>query len=279
MVWKRLPLVPRRPVLTPLHATSKHRCRPRQGSSDSSDGDSDASRRCQRHPLFPRLHPLVPLTYVLTMRACLADDPDARPTFDEVATLLENVAIEVAGGIYVDSTGHRQVCSAAASFPLDGWRLVTAVCSKREHGQTDVLRVQASALLQSIPKDPFSLAGFAVARPGDLSSDVPMRILGSRMLHEPRTSAPHAVRQHHGGYAGHLPAQAARGSGAAAAQQPRRPSALFGAVPDRGSGARPASEEPADGGWRGGPVWSGGGVYGERHEAAYRVDRGAGRQW
>jgi hypothetical protein len=77
------------------------------GSRLSSVSEDFANREI--HPKFPRLHALVPLTYALTMQACLADDPDARPTFGEVLTLLEGVAVDVAAGSYVDSRGHQQV--------------------------------------------------------------------------------------------------------------------------------------------------------------------------
>jgi hypothetical protein len=83
-------------------------------------GGSEELDAQEVHPMFPRLHPLVPLKYSLTMQACLADCPDVRPSFKEVVTLLEAVAVDVAGGTYVDSRGHRQVCFLQEATPSFG---------------------------------------------------------------------------------------------------------------------------------------------------------------
>lgn len=219
------------------------------------------------------------------MKACLSDDPDARPTFDEVATLLENVAIEVAGGIYIDSTGNRQVrphllCCCMVYCTAHVRRVQPRLekgADCRISAKQCAVCIQAAHSLQSIPKDPFPHAGFSVARPGDLSSDVSMRILGNRLPHDPSTSAPRAIRQR-GAHEGYYRAQAERSGGDAARQQMRRPSPLGRGLADRGSGSRPASRGSGEGVWAGAPQRHGGDARGARRGDAYRADWGPGRR-
>jgi hypothetical protein len=70
------------------------------------------------HDAFPMLPAAVPLVYTLTMQACVAQAPAERPTFEQAAQLLEDTAVEVAGGMYVDSEGRKQVRARAHLFVL-----------------------------------------------------------------------------------------------------------------------------------------------------------------
>jgi hypothetical protein len=61
------------------------------------------------HPLFPNLPSSVPLTYTLTMEACLSSAPEERPSFQQLLTLLADVQHEVALGKYINTVGRVQV--------------------------------------------------------------------------------------------------------------------------------------------------------------------------
>jgi hypothetical protein len=61
------------------------------------------------HPSFPKLPASVPLTYTLTMVACLSAKPEDRPSFAQVLTVLSDVEAEVARGQYINSVGVTQV--------------------------------------------------------------------------------------------------------------------------------------------------------------------------
>lgn len=61
------------------------------------------------HPAFPDLPASVPLTYTLSMHACLSERPTERPSFAQVATLLRDVVVEVSDGCYVNSHARVQV--------------------------------------------------------------------------------------------------------------------------------------------------------------------------
>lgn len=62
-------------------------------------------RHLRQHPHFPNLNPSCPLLYVLTMKACLSHEAAERPSFEEIQTLLQDIAREVATGTYVNSGG------------------------------------------------------------------------------------------------------------------------------------------------------------------------------
>jgi hypothetical protein len=62
-----------------------------------------------RHPSFPTLPSTVPLTYTLTMQACLSDAPAERPTFAQITTIFADLCSEVSRGNYINSVGHIQV--------------------------------------------------------------------------------------------------------------------------------------------------------------------------
>jgi hypothetical protein len=64
---------------------------------------------CVRHPAFPDLPADVPLTYALTMHACLCALPADRPSFRDVVTLLDDTRAEVAAGSYLNLEGLRRV--------------------------------------------------------------------------------------------------------------------------------------------------------------------------
>jgi hypothetical protein len=64
----------------------------------------------QQHPDFPYLPASVPLTYTLTMKACLSENPDDRPSFGHLTVLLQDLLHEVAQGSYINSLGHPEVC-------------------------------------------------------------------------------------------------------------------------------------------------------------------------
>lgn len=66
-------------------------------------------RHYVRHPKFPHMPASVPLTYTLTMKACLSTGPQDRPSFTAVLTLLDYMAAEVASGRYMNTHGHWQV--------------------------------------------------------------------------------------------------------------------------------------------------------------------------
>jgi hypothetical protein len=65
-----------------------------------------AEERFVWHPDFPNLPASVPLTYVLAMKACLCDAARERPSFTDLATLLEDCSSEVLSGEYTNSEGN-----------------------------------------------------------------------------------------------------------------------------------------------------------------------------
>lgn len=67
---------------------------------------------------FPNLPPSVPMTYTLTMKACLSERPEERPRFKQVATLLSDTAAEVASGEYVNSDGTPTVRPCCLAMPV-----------------------------------------------------------------------------------------------------------------------------------------------------------------
>ena len=63
------------------------------------------------HPAFPTLPITVPLTFTLTMKACLSETPSERPTFGQIATIFEDLLFEVDTGTYISSSGQVMVRS------------------------------------------------------------------------------------------------------------------------------------------------------------------------
>lgn len=63
------------------------------------------------HPEYPTLRDNIPLTYALTMKACLRQHAMERPTFDQILELLDDVSAEVRRGKYLDGDGRARVRS------------------------------------------------------------------------------------------------------------------------------------------------------------------------
>lgn len=80
---------------------------------DTPPGQPGASQQGSytHNPKFPNLPDSTPLTVVLTMAACLSDDPAERPTFLEVSQILNDVRTEVRSGAYINSNAQPQVCT------------------------------------------------------------------------------------------------------------------------------------------------------------------------
>lgn len=79
--------------------------------SDELDEPDAQQPRCAfvRHPAFPYLPASVPLTFTLTMKACLSENPDERPTFGQILTIFDDLVFEVASGSYLNSLGQMMV--------------------------------------------------------------------------------------------------------------------------------------------------------------------------
>jgi hypothetical protein len=61
------------------------------------------------HPAFPDLPASTPLTYTLTVHACLSVLPNDRPNFEQLVVLLADISSETSAGRYADSHGDMQV--------------------------------------------------------------------------------------------------------------------------------------------------------------------------
>lgn len=61
------------------------------------------------HGSFPDLPSSVPLTFTLTMKACLCEQPCERPSFGQILSLFDDVLTEVNEGHYLNSAGRIQV--------------------------------------------------------------------------------------------------------------------------------------------------------------------------
>ena len=61
------------------------------------------------HAGFPDLPREVPLTFTLTMYACLSRVPDERPTFEQILTLFDDLGKELSSGKYINSLGEPEV--------------------------------------------------------------------------------------------------------------------------------------------------------------------------
>ena len=75
------------------------------------------SKTFSRHPDFPNLPASVPLTYALTMTACLSDVPSERPTFLQLQQILSDLGDEVARGFYINGQGRAQVRGSKPPLP------------------------------------------------------------------------------------------------------------------------------------------------------------------
>lgn len=86
----------------------------RDAASDTGGAAIASHRRRSRtefrwNPDFPTLSRAAPLTYTLTMKACLSAEAAERPTFAQVRTLLQDMQRELSRGRYIDSDGLVQV--------------------------------------------------------------------------------------------------------------------------------------------------------------------------
>lgn len=61
------------------------------------------------HAGFPELPTVVPLTFTLTMHACLSRLPEERPTFSQIITLFKDMRQELSSGKYIGSLGQSEV--------------------------------------------------------------------------------------------------------------------------------------------------------------------------
>lgn len=89
----------------------KYACCRRQKETEAGNvsGTGQLEDSFQQHPDFPYLPASVPLTYTLTMKACLSERPDDRPSFAHLTVLLEDLLHEVAHGSYINSLGKMEV--------------------------------------------------------------------------------------------------------------------------------------------------------------------------
>eukprot|EP00892_Ulva_mutabilis_P009187 jgi/Ulvmu1/6640/UM003_0278.1 len=72
-----------------------------------------------RHPGYPHLPASVPLTYTLTMTACLSERPKDRPTFSHILVILEDLVQEVSRGAYINSDGNPQGSAMVQLMPTE----------------------------------------------------------------------------------------------------------------------------------------------------------------
>eukprot|EP00892_Ulva_mutabilis_P000885 jgi/Ulvmu1/10798/UM069_0033.1 len=84
------------------------------------DGGDGGRAELELNPAFPTVPASVPLTFALTMQACLAPAPTDRPAFEQVLTLLRDCEAEVAVGEYVNAAGYIQDSQAVEQMPEDG---------------------------------------------------------------------------------------------------------------------------------------------------------------
>ena len=181
----------------------------RQAAHDD-DAGGRRERRLVRHPMFPDLPASVPLTYVLSMKACLSEVPRERPSFDDLTTLLEDCSSEVLTGSYTNSMGHQWVRLSRACPRLHSCsqrhtcraRLTFAHARSGQHGPGDItctnitwlwdrktgergkmgmVGVQGSEMLGQTPTTSSMLPGTHVADSTSLQTPVSRRIIRSCM--------------------------------------------------------------------------------------------------
>lgn len=128
---------------------SSHASQARSSRTGSHSGDSRSMPRLQgtrarkpapslkRNPQFPNLPTTVPLTYTLTMQACLSERRSERPSFAQITTILADLSTEVARGNYINSLGHIQVRYSA-----------TVRVSCREWHRNQAIHVHGPPVLQ-----------------------------------------------------------------------------------------------------------------------------------
>ena len=77
----------------------------RLSAQTAATGPDGRDVRFAPHPDFPRVPASVPLTYTLTMVACLSERPEDRPSFSQAIDVLADVVGEVQRGAYINSDG------------------------------------------------------------------------------------------------------------------------------------------------------------------------------
>jgi hypothetical protein len=101
-------------VLSPRSPCRPNRCpcghkKCKCSGKGGAGGKSRAKKDVKLNPRFPRLPPTTPLTYTLTMKACLSTAAHERPTATQLRTLLNDMNLEVQQGQYIDCNGNRRV--------------------------------------------------------------------------------------------------------------------------------------------------------------------------
>eukprot|EP00892_Ulva_mutabilis_P010030 jgi/Ulvmu1/739/UM010_0112.1 len=82
-------------------------------------GGGGGDMRFAPHPDFPRVPASVPLTYTLTMVACLSERPEDRPSFSQALDVLADVVAEVRQGSYINSDGVTLDSDAVQAMPTN----------------------------------------------------------------------------------------------------------------------------------------------------------------
>lgn len=81
-----------------------------EGADDEDNDEDYVDVHFVMHAGFPELPRAVPLTFTLTMYACLSRVPEERPTFSQILTLFKDLDDELSSGNYVNSLGQPEVC-------------------------------------------------------------------------------------------------------------------------------------------------------------------------
>jgi hypothetical protein len=84
--------------------------------ADANDDDNYVDVDFIMHAGFPDLPKSVPLTFTLTMYACLSRVPEERPTFSQILTLFKDLGEELTSGSYINSVGQPEVCSCVGTM-------------------------------------------------------------------------------------------------------------------------------------------------------------------
>eukprot|EP00892_Ulva_mutabilis_P012771 jgi/Ulvmu1/9867/UM057_0021.1 len=141
--------------------------RPRSDDDDDDVNLSDAAAQQKpqfeylMHPAFPELPEGAPLTFTLTMHACLSPAPTDRPTFDQVQTLFNDLEDEIQSGKYINSQGQPQDSTTLNTPPAAAavWSTTTSAPSTAN---------TLSSTTSSYPSQPFVRHVFA---PHDAAPD------------------------------------------------------------------------------------------------------------
>lgn len=113
---------------------------------DDADDVHDVDVDFVMHAGFPDLPPAVPLTFTLTMYACLSRTPEERPTFAQIRTLFKDLGEELSGGKYINSLGQPEV------RVLFTWSLFLARFPALENLAHTILHLIASSYITAAPQ-------------------------------------------------------------------------------------------------------------------------------